>query len=886
MGEISSKKELLAKLRELTEFVENSGDSPIPRELEQIIEYNRILYTDGLSNLGNRTAFNAHKKELEDRPNVACVMIDVNNLKVCNDKYGHLEGDKLICDCAECISKAFCGVGSCYRIGGDEFAVLIGDADEAKIIRALDKLTVFIEDMNNDRVLDLSIAYGYAIRRDGESIEQVVNRSDGLMYEMKYRMKMESPVFTRAKVFNYLNVLEILSHNTDDYLFLYDLDEDKNWIFGNVESKYGIETNKNGEITLEDILSVTHKDDRNAIRRNILLVARGKKESYDVNHRWYTKDGEIVWLNCRATAICDERNVPHVLIGRVSEEAVRHLFNPLTGLFNKIQMMADLKQRFENEPKGYLLIADVDDLAAINLSHGREYGDELIRKIAISMQSQPEFERVYHIEHNYFAVWVNADSRIEVHAAFARVQNEVVDGCTLTAGVAPMDKNVFSDEIKLYDSAKLILREAKEMGKGAVEFYTKEEIREKLHAVALLEELHESVKNDYSGFYINYQPQLKAGSYKICGVEALARYRSKDGIMVFPNEFIPLLEQSRLIEKVGLWVLEKALVQCREWRKSEPDIKISVNFSAIQFKDEAIAQKVIDILKKTDMPGSALTIEITESIQLEDAKHFASVISELKKKGVSIAIDDFGTGYSNIGYLKQLDVDEVKIDRMFVRDLQEDTYNYRLISNTIELAKTNGIKVCCEGVETKEELVILEQLSPDSMQGYLFEKPTDANTITSIYFDAETSLFRDREKFIEELYVYKEKKGVMYFDTKAILRETNVGLWRIHYNPQTGVYHLYADDTMERIMGVDKKYAPEDCYRYWFNRIKDEQKEYVSTSIKLMTTEEKVFQMQYEWKHPELGMVTVKSSGRYVEDVDGMVVIEGYHRILSEIKEV
>lgn len=886
MGEISGKKELLAKLQELTEFVERCGDSSLPRELEQIIEYNKILYTDGLSNLGNRTAFNAHKKELETNPNVACVMIDVNNLKVCNDKYGHREGDKLICDCAECISKAFAGIGGCYRIGGDEFAVLIGDADEAKIVRALDKLNVFIEDKNNDRILDLSIAYGYAIRKEGESMEQVINRSDSFMYEMKYQMKMESPVFTRAKVFNFLNVLEILSHNTDDYLFLYDLDEDKNWIFGNVEAKYELTTNQNGEITLDDILKITHKDDRSAISRNILLVANGKKKSYDVNHRWHTKDGEVVWLNCRATAICDEKNIPHVMIGRVSEEAVRHLFNPLTGLFNKIQMMADLKQRFEKEPSGYLLIVDVDDLAAINLSHGREYGDELIKKIAISMQSQPEFERVYHIEHNYFAVWVNADSKIEVHSAFARVQNAVIDCCTLSAGAAPMDKNIFADEVKLYDSAKLILRDAKKMGKGAVEFYTKEEIREKLHAVALLEELHESVKNNYSGFYINYQPQLKAGSYKICGVEALARYRSRDGIMVFPNEFIPLLEQSRLIEKVGLWVLENALIQCSKWRKTEPNLKISVNFSTIQFKDREIAAKVIEILQKTNMPGSALTIEITESIQLEGAKRFTTSINELKKHGVSIAIDDFGTGYSNIGYLKKLDIDEVKIDRMFVRDLQEDTYNYRLISNTIELAKTNNIKVCCEGVETKEELVILEQLSPDSMQGYLFEKPTDADTITSTYFDAETSLFREREEFIEELYIYKTKKGAVRFDTKAILRETNVGLWKIHYNPKNEVYHLYADDTMERIMGVNKKYAPEDCYRYWFNRIKDEQKEYVSKNIKLMTTEEKVVQLQYEWDHPEFGMVTVKSSGRYVEDVDGMVVIEGYHRILSDIKEV
>jgi len=176
--------------------------------------------------------------------------------------------------------------------------------------------------------------------------------------------------------------------------------------------------------------------------------------------------------------------------------------------------------------------------------------------------------------------------------------------------------------------------------------------------------------------------------------------------------------------------------------------------------------------------------------------------------------------------------------------------------------------------------------APEGMQGYLFDRPANEEYIENAYCISDSEEYKNRKAFVEELYSYKEKMGFIHFSSKDILRETNVGLWVIRYNPEINKYYLYADDTMERIMGVDKKYAPEDCYNYWFNRVSDEQKDYVSNNMKHMLETDKVIQLQYQWGHPEKGEVVVRSSGRRVEDSDGMIVIEGYHRILSEIEEV
>lgn len=846
----------------------------------------RLAYWDVLTELGNRAAFSKMLSEYGQMMNIACVVFDINNLKMCNDRYGHSEGDKMIVDTAECIKSAFGSIGDCFRIGGDEFSVLIQNKEEKELLEAIEQLNELISEKNYQRKMPVSIAYGYAMREGTEEdMEHLFNRSDERMYEMKYRMKNEFPVYCEERIHNYLNVLEILSKSTDDYLFLWNIiAKDEIYFLGDICSKYAVGEGILTRITTDDLNSIVYEEDRSLIQNDLAELMEGKKKVHNLNYRWLNRKGEIVWINCRGRVIDDDRGKPFVMIGRVSETEMNLLINPLTSLFNRTKMMKDLKETFMPENKGYFMLVDIDNLGDINIKFGRQYGDDLLKEFAKVLENTISFQSVYHVEHDCFAVMLDVESEQEVCDIYAKLQEAISGKYTISVGVVPNNSSMFVDASNLVDCAKQTLNKSKKSGKDTMSFFSKEDFAKRIANIELFTELKESVNNGFEGFYLCYQPQVKSGNYDLYAAEALLRYKSKKRGKVFPNEFIFILEKSHLINKVGMWVLETALMQCKRWRETIKDMRISVNFSTVQLEEPDIVEKVLQVLEKTGMPGNVLTIEITESIQLQDIPHFSKIFERWNAVGIEISIDDFGTGYSNMGYLEQLNVDEIKIDRMFVSRIDEGTYNYRLIYNMVEFAKTNSIRICCEGVEDMHELAVLEGLSPNLLQGYLFDKPCEIQEFEELYIDKETNKYKQKVEFVQKIYDYKEKMHVIHFNPKDILRITDVGLWIIRINEEEQYYEMHADETMERIMATDKRYTPQECYQFWYDRIKDEYYEYVQKNVKLMMEIDKVVQLEYPWMHPTLGEVIVRCSGRRVEDSDGMIVLEGYHRIISNIE--
>lgn len=687
------------------------------------------------------------------------------------------------------------------------------------------------------------------------------------------------------KIKNYYNVLDVLSHSTDDFLFLLDIGKMENCFFGNVEKDYPFVHHDSRTNTIEEMLAITYEPDRKVVRANLDRIISGEADSFDFECRWVNRGGVPVWVSCRGMVI-KEADVPEAMIGRVSEEAMRHLFNPLTGLFNKIKLTEDLKRDYETYNSGYIILVDIDDLAAINLAHGRKFGDVVIRRLAHLMESIPQTKQVYHVDHNYFAAILDAQNEEEVRTVYDLLQKEMEDVCTLTTGAVPLDSALFEDANSIYDSVKMILRKAKKKGNSTILFYSEEIIKHKIESRELLEELHESVLNDFEGFYLVYQPQFKTGNYSLYATEALLRYKSPVRGTVYPDEFIPILEDSRLINAVGMWVLETALMQCKQWRKKSPDLRMSVNFSVVQLSDETLAKKVADVLERVDVPGDALTVEITESVQLRTTASLYEIIKQLRNIGVHISIDDFGTGYANMSYLKELKVDEIKIDRVFVKDIKKDTYNYKLVRNMTEFAKTNSIRTCCEGVEEASELMVLEGLSPELLQGYLFCRPCSPEELELAYLDPDSKEHKKYIDLIEKLYISKERLGVIHFDPKDILRDTGVGLWIIRIDEKDDYHEMHADETLERIMNVNRKFTPGECYEFWHSRIKEDYLSYVHKNVAHMIETDNVVQFQYPWIHPELGEVTVRCTGIRTEDSDGMIVLEGYLKILSNIEEM
>ena len=262
----------------------------------------------------------------------------------------------------------------------------------------------------------------------------------------------------------------------------------------------------------------------------------------------------------------------------------------------------------------------------------------------------------------------------------------------------------------------------------------------------LQEELKQSVAHGFPGFFLQYQPQIECVDYRLFGLEALLRFRSKEGDIIPPDRFIPFLESEGLMVPVGYWALETAMRQCAAWREQLPGVHISVNVSYVQLLQAEFAARVLSLLEQTCLPGSALTLEITESMQLQDYRYFNKLFCRLQKKGVKISIDDFGTGYSSLSYLKLISIDEIKIDRCFISRIQHSAYNYRLVGNMIELARSARIRVCCEGLETEQEFLVLKELHPDLIQGYLFGKPCDPEQFSRSFIDKTTGEYAQKEQ--------------------------------------------------------------------------------------------------------------------------------------------
>jgi EAL domain-containing protein (putative c-di-GMP-specific phosphodiesterase class I) len=232
---------------------------------------------------------------------------------------------------------------------------------------------------------------------------------------------------------------------------------------------------------------------------------------------------------------------------------------------------------------------------------------------------------------------------------------------------------------------------------------------------------------------LHYQPKVDALSGKITGAEALLRWNSRELGLVPPTDFIPLAEETGLIVQIGEWVLRTACAQLRAWDKEMPcGFSMAVNLSPRQFSDPDLIAKVIDAASSSAIPVARLELEITESALMQDPLKATEALQKIRSLGTRVSIDDFGTGYSSLGYLKQLPIDALKVDRSFISGLQSDGADHAIVSAVIAIARELNLKVTAEGVETVEQLNTLRKLGCDDIQGYLFSRPLPAAEFSAL----------------------------------------------------------------------------------------------------------------------------------------------------------
>jgi EAL domain-containing protein (putative c-di-GMP-specific phosphodiesterase class I) len=278
---------------------------------------------------------------------------------------------------------------------------------------------------------------------------------------------------------------------------------------------------------------------------------------------------------------------------------------------------------------------------------------------------------------------------------------------------------------KLIQCAVGASAQANAHGKGGFYFYSSDLNAKSLERLQLEADLRHAI---FAGdqLLLHYQPKVDVKSGQITGVEALIRWQKPDGQLVFPDSFIPLAEETGLILPIGEWVLREACAQLARWQGQGLWIQVAVNLSVKQFHAGNLVELVTDILKHSGVDKQYLTLELTESLLMDNAEEAVETLSRLIILGVKISMDDFGTGYSSLSYLKRFPLHELKIDRSFLMDMTRDSDDQALVAAMIYLAHEFGLKVVAEGVEKQEQLEILLGLNCEEYQGYFFSRPVSA----------------------------------------------------------------------------------------------------------------------------------------------------------------
>ncbi len=253
-------------------------------------------------------------------------------------------------------------------------------------------------------------------------------------------------------------------------------------------------------------------------------------------------------------------------------------------------------------------------------------------------------------------------------------------------------------------------------------YYCAEMNRRSREQLKLESRMHRAIEHDE--LYLEYQPRVQLATGRITGVEALLRWRNPELGNVPPGVFVPVAEHTGVIHEIGLWVVNTACQQLRAWHAiGYPDLSMSINLSPIQFRNKELARQIVDVAGRNNIPMRCLGVEITESVLMQNLDNAVDAIRVLHDAGARVALDDFGTGYSSLGYLKRLPIDEVKVDRAFLRDFPQDTKDATIVSAIIAMARALDLEVVAEGVESDAQLVALHRLQCDEVQGFLLSRP-------------------------------------------------------------------------------------------------------------------------------------------------------------------
>ncbi|HEX8146149.1 MAG TPA: EAL domain-containing protein [Pyrinomonadaceae bacterium] len=532
-----------------------------------------------------------------------------------------------------------------------------------------------------------------------------------------------------------------------------------------------------GELLESEVRRVTHREDLVALEEQMQRFTAGTISSHQAELRYCHKSGKEVWAHLGMSLVRDGESQPLHLIFQIqditdrkrAEEQLLHdaFHDALTGLPNRALFMDHVKMAIQRSRRSgdrlfAALFLDLDRFKIINDSLGHMVGDQLLVGIAHRLEAclRPG-DTVARLGGDEFTILLedlaSTDDAIDVAR---RVQEAVTQPfnigghevfTTASIGIALSNTGYERAEDLLRDADTAMYR-AKLEGKKRHVVFDKAMHDRAMELLQTETDLRRALTRQE--FFLNYQPIVDLETGRVASFEALVRWRHPERGLVMPGDFVPVAEETGLIVPLGLWVLNEACRQMREWQRlglADEAVTMSVNLSGRQFSQADLIEQIASALRESGLKAANLKLEITESMVMENFDTAIGMLRQLRNLGVGLSIDDFGTGYSSLSYLHRFPIDTLKIDRSFVTQMTDNSENAEIVRTIVTLARSLDMAVVAEGVETADQLRQLGDLGCDYGQGYLFSRPVGAGQAAELLTDGQFSTLTSYREEAENL---------------------------------------------------------------------------------------------------------------------------------------
>ena len=713
-----------------------------------ITEFTQIknqAFHDDLTGIFNRRAGKRRiiqqiQKAKQNKKDVILCLYDVNCLKETNDAFGHREGDYKLKVITKVIKKYLKQDDVFMRLSGDEFIVSLYDY---RIQDANQFMTGCLKELHQIEIQEqlpysLDYCFGlYKITPDNQlRLDEMIMNADEKMYIWKKKahlknsleaLEKQSPI---VETFDYDKDLlyAALSKSTDDYIFVCNM---KTNVF-----KYTPEMVEEFEFPSQILTNAAmvfgsriHEDDKYEFLNSNQQIADGRVDSHIVEYRALNKNKEYVWLRCRGHVEYDENGEPSLFAGFISNLGKKNYRDSLTGLYNTFEFEKRIQ---EATGEFSIMIINIHNFKLMNQLYDREFGNSILRIVGQNLQTLLHKETtVFKLDGDEFGLILKDTDEKTLNSLFQKIQSYSqishsyegkVFSCQFSCGVAMYPRHG-KNYLELRKNCEIALHYSQRFTQQKMIIFNHALSIENTFTLQLLNALEYDILNDFQHFYLVFQPKVTSINHQLMGFEVLCRWNHPDFPHVGPGEFIPMLENSGDIIVLGNWIFQQSVQFLKSWLEYDPDIIISINVSPIQLIEDEFPDFIKETLHDYDVNPTHVIIELTETTVVKNGNLAIEAIEKIRSFGVQIAMDDFGKGYSSLAVLRDEPLDFIKIDQSFVRDIAHNSYNYAFMKFMIELCHQINLKVIIEGVETKEELNIVESFSPDYIQGFYTGKP-------------------------------------------------------------------------------------------------------------------------------------------------------------------